>query len=128
MYTISKRRCARKLYNRDKEYVVRDNEVVIVDEFTGRLQPGRRWSDGLHQAIEAKEGVPVQKESRTFASVTYQNYFRMYEKIAGMTGTALTSQEEFYSVYKLDVIPVPTHAWHNAKTTTTLFSKMSAVR
>ncbi len=100
---------AKALYNRDKEYVVRDNEVVIVDEFTGRLQPGRRWSDGLHQAIEAKEGVPVQKESRTFASVTYQNYFRMYEKIAGMTGTALTSQEEFYSVYKLDVIPVPTH-------------------
>lgn len=100
---------ARALYARDKEYVVKDNEVVIVDEFTGRLQPGRRWSDGLHQAIEAKEGVTIQQESRTYASVTFQNYFRMYEKLAGMTGTALTSQEEFYSVYKLDVIPVPTH-------------------
>lgn len=100
---------ARALYKRDKEYVVKDGEAVIVDEFTGRLQPGRRWSDGLHQAIEAKEGVAVQKESRTYASITYQNYFRMYEKLAGMTGTALTSQEEFYSVYKLDVIPVPTH-------------------
>jgi preprotein translocase subunit SecA len=100
---------ARALYTRDKEYVVRDNEVVIVDEFTGRMQPGRRWSDGLHQAVEAKEGVAIQNESRTYASITFQNYFRMYEKLAGMTGTALTSQEEFYSVYKLDVIPVPTH-------------------
>ena len=100
---------AKALYTRDKEYVIRDGEVVIVDEFTGRLQPGRRWSDGLHQAIEAKEGVIIQKESRTYASITFQNYFRMYEKIAGMTGTALTSQEEFFSVYKLDVIPVPTH-------------------
>ncbi len=100
---------AKALYNRDKEYVVKDNEVVIVDEFTGRLQNGRRWSDGLHQAVEAKEGVTIQKESRTYASITYQNYFRMYEKLSGMTGTALTSQEEFYSVYKLDVIPVPTH-------------------
>lgn len=100
---------AKALYSRDKEYVVKGNEVVIVDEFTGRLQPGRRWSDGLHQAIEAKEGVTIQKESRTYASITYQNYFRMYEKLSGMTGTALTSQEEFYSVYKLDVIPVPTH-------------------
>ncbi len=100
---------AKALYNNDKEYVVRDNEVVIVDEFTGRLQPGRRWSDGLHQAVEAKEGVQIQRESRTYASVTYQNYFRMYDKLAGMTGTALTSQEEFYTVYKLEVIPVPTH-------------------
>ena len=100
---------AKALYMRDKEYVVKDNEVVIVDEFTGRLQPGRRWSDGLHQAVEAKEGVTIQKESRTYASITFQNYFRMYEKLSGMTGTALTSQEEFYSVYKLDVIPVPTH-------------------
>jgi len=100
---------AKALYDRDKEYVVRDNEVVIVDEYTGRMQPGRRWSDGLHQAIEAKEGVAIQRESRTYASVTYQNYFRMYEKLAGMTGTALTSQEEFYTVYKLEVIPVPTH-------------------
>jgi preprotein translocase subunit SecA len=100
---------AKALYTRDKEYVVRDNEVVIVDEFTGRMQPGRRWSDGLHQAIEAKEGVVIQQESRTYASITYQNYFRMYEKLSGMTGTALTSQEEFYTVYKLEVVPVPTH-------------------
>lgn len=100
---------AKALYTRDKEYVVRDGEAVIVDEFTGRLQPGRRWSDGLHQAIEAKEGIAIQKESRTYASITFQNYFRMYDKIAGMTGTALTSEEEFYSVYKLEVIPVPTH-------------------
>ncbi len=100
---------AKALYTRDKEYVVKDNEVIIVDEFTGRLQQGRRWSDGLHQAVEAKEGVAIQKESRTYASITFQNYFRMYGKLSGMTGTALTSQEEFYSVYKLDVIPVPTH-------------------
>ncbi len=100
---------AEALYHRDKEYVVRDGEVVIVDEFTGRLQPGRRWSDGLHQAVEAKEGVAVQQESKTFASITYQNYFRQYEKLAGMTGTALTSQEEFFTVYNLEVIPVPTH-------------------
>ncbi len=100
---------ASALYTRDKEYVVRDGEVVIVDEFTGRMQPGRRWSDGLHQAIEAKEGVSIQRESRTYASITYQNYFRMYEKLAGMTGTGLTSEEEFYTVYKLEVVPVPTH-------------------
>jgi preprotein translocase subunit SecA len=100
---------AKALYTRDKEYVVRDGEVVIVDEFTGRMQVGRRWSDGLHQAIEAKEGVAIQRESRTYASITYQNYFRMYEKLSGMTGTAMTSQEEFYTVYKLEVVPVPTH-------------------
>lgn len=100
---------AKAIFTRDKEYVVRDNEVMIVDEFTGRLQPGRRWSEGLHQAIEAKEGVPIQRESKTFASVTYQNYFRMYEKLAGMTGTALTSQEEFFTVYNLEVVPVPTN-------------------
>jgi preprotein translocase subunit SecA len=100
---------AKALYTKDKEYVVRDGEVVIVDEFTGRLQPGRRWSEGLHQAIEAKEGVSIQRESKTFASITYQNYFRMYDKLSGMTGTALTSQEEFYTVYNLEVIPVPTH-------------------
>ena len=100
---------AKALYTRDKEYVVRDGEVMIVDEFTGRMQPGRRWSDGLHQALEAKEGVAIQKESKTFASITYQNYFRMYDKLSGMTGTALTSQEEFYTVYKLEVVPVPTN-------------------
>lgn len=100
---------AKALYHNNKEYVVRDNEVVIVDEFTGRLQPGRRWSDGLHQAVESKEGVTIQKESKTYASITYQNYFRMYEKLSGMTGTALTSQEEFFTVYGLEVIPVPTN-------------------
>jgi preprotein translocase subunit SecA len=100
---------AKAIFTKDKEYVVRDGEVVIVDEFTGRLQPGRRWSDGLHQAVEAKEGVPIQQESKTFASITYQNYFRLYDKLAGMTGTALTSEEEFLTVYKLEVIPVPTN-------------------
>ncbi len=100
---------AEALFHRDRHYVVKNGEVIIVDEFTGRLQPGRRWSEGLHQAIEAKEGVPVQKESKTFASITFQNYFRMYEKLSGMTGTAVTSSEEFYKVYKLEVVAVPTH-------------------
>lgn len=100
---------AKALYKLDKDYVVREDEVVIVDPYTGRLQPGRRWSEGLHQAIEAKEGVSVQKESRTFASVTYQNYFRMYEKLAGMTGTATTSSEEFYKVYGLNTVAIPTN-------------------
>jgi preprotein translocase subunit SecA len=89
--------------------VVKDNAVVIVDEFTGRMQPGRRWSDGLHQAVEAKEGVKIEQESRTLASITFQNYFRFYEKLGGMTGTAETSAEEFYKVYALPVVPVPTH-------------------
>lgn len=100
---------AKSLFMRDKQYVVRDNEVIIVDEFTGRLQPGRRWSEGLHQAVEAKEGVRVQQESRTFASITYQNYFRMYEKLGGMTGTAKTNEEEFFKVYGLEVVEVPTN-------------------
>ncbi|MFW5853574.1 MAG: preprotein translocase subunit SecA [Patescibacteria group bacterium] len=100
---------AKALFTKDKEYVIRDGEVVIVDEFTGRLQPGRRWSEGLHQAIEAKEGVPIKKESRTFATVTLQNYFRLYRKLAGMTGTAMTSQEEFNKVYDLEVVAVPTN-------------------
>ena len=100
---------AKALYQKDKEYVVKDGQVIIVDEFTGRLQPGRRWGDGVHQAIEAKEGVLVQRESRTVASITYQNYFRMYERLSGMTGTANTSAEEFYSVYKLTVVSIPTH-------------------
>ncbi len=100
---------AKALFHNDKEYVVRDNEVVIVDAFTGRLQPGRRWSEGLHQAIEAKEGVRIKEESRTFASVTYQNYFRMYRSLSGMTGTALTSKEEFYKVYGLETYVIPTH-------------------
>lgn len=100
---------AHALYRKDKEYVVKNNEVVIVDEFTGRLQPGRRWSEGLHQAIEAKENVSIQKESRTFASITFQNYFRLYRKLAGMTGTALTSKEEFYKVYGLETYAIPTN-------------------
>jgi len=97
------------LFRRDKDYVVKDGEVIIVDEFTGRLMPGRRWSDGLHQAVEAKERVRVREESKTLATITFQNYFRMYEKLAGMTGTALTNAEEFDSVYKLDVIVIPTN-------------------
>ncbi|OHA13107.1 MAG: preprotein translocase subunit SecA [Candidatus Tagabacteria bacterium RIFCSPLOWO2_01_FULL_39_11] len=100
---------AQVLFHRDKDYVVKSGEVIIIDEFTGRVMPGRRWSDGLHQAIEAKEGMSVQKESRTVASITFQNYFRMYKKISGMTGTALSSAEEFYKVYNLDVVVVPTN-------------------
>lgn len=100
---------AKALFEKDKDYVVKDGEVIIVDEFTGRLQPGRRWSEGLHQAIESKEGVKIQKESRTFASITFQNYFRMYEKLSGMTGTAMTSSEEFYKVYGLETVSIPTH-------------------
>ncbi|MBI3572141.1 preprotein translocase subunit SecA [Candidatus Kaiserbacteria bacterium] len=100
---------AQALFSKDKEYVVRNGEIVIVDEFTGRLQPGRRWSEGLHQAIEAKEGVAINAETRTYATVTFQNLFRMYEKLAGMTGTALSSEEEFFTVYGLEVVVVPTH-------------------
>ena len=100
---------AKALFERDKDYVVKDGEVVIVDEFTGRLQPGRRWSEGLHQAVEAKEGVKVQRESRTVASITFQNYFRLYDKLSGMTGTARTSAEEFFRVYKLEVVSVPSN-------------------
>ncbi|OGZ47743.1 MAG: preprotein translocase subunit SecA [Candidatus Ryanbacteria bacterium RIFCSPHIGHO2_02_FULL_45_17b] len=100
---------AHALFARDRDYVVKDGEVIIVDEFTGRLMPGRRWSEGLHQAVEAKEGVAVQRESRTLASITFQNYFRLYKKIAGMTGTAQTSAEEFHKVYNLDVTTIPTN-------------------
>ncbi len=98
---------AKALFIRDREYVVREGSVIIVDEFTGRMQPGRRWSEGLHQAVEAKEGVRVQQESRTMASITFQNYFKLYGKLSGMTGTASTSGEEFLKIYGLDVIPVP---------------------
>ena len=112
---------AKALYHKDKEYVVKparpndsghsggDDEVIIVDAFTGRLQPGRRWSEGLHQAIEAKENVHIKEESRTFASITFQNYFRMYKKLSGMTGTAVTSKEEFYKVYGLETFVIPTN-------------------
>jgi preprotein translocase subunit SecA len=100
---------AREFFHRDKEYMVKDGEVIIVDQFTGRLMLGRRYSEGLHQAIEAKEGVKVKEESRTFATITIQNYFRMYQKLSGMTGTAATEDEEFARIYKLDVIVIPTH-------------------
>ncbi len=100
---------ANVLFKRDKDYVIKNGEVIIVDEFTGRLMPGRRWSEGLHQAVEAKEGVAIQRESRTMATITFQNYFRMYKKLAGMTGTAATSSEEFHKVYNLDVVVVPTN-------------------
>ncbi len=100
---------AQSLYHRDQHYVVRDGEVVIVDEFTGRMMPGRRWSDGLHQAVEAKEGVAIQKENQTLASITFQNYFRMYEKLSGMTGTADTEAYEFNQIYGLETIVIPTH-------------------
>ena len=100
---------AHAIYKRDVDYIVREGEVIIVDEFTGRLMPGRRYSHGLHQAIEAKEGVEVQRESRTLATITFQNYFRLFTKLAGMTGTAKTEEEEFESIYKLRVITIPTH-------------------
>ncbi|MEN3013158.1 MAG: preprotein translocase subunit SecA [Endomicrobiia bacterium] len=100
---------AHKLFHRDVHYVVKDGEIIIVDEFTGRLMPGRRWSDGLHQAIEAKENLPIREENQTLATITFQNLFRMYKKLAGMTGTALTSADEFWGVYKLDVVVIPTH-------------------
>jgi preprotein translocase subunit SecA len=100
---------AHALYKRDRDYIVKEGEIIIVDEFTGRQMPGRRWSEGLHQAIEAKEGLRVQRESVTLATITFQNYFRLYEKLSGMTGTALTEQEEFYKIYGLEVVSVPTH-------------------
>ncbi|MEK7572267.1 MAG: preprotein translocase subunit SecA [Patescibacteria group bacterium] len=101
---------AQAIFERDKDYVVKEGEIIIVDPFTGRLQPGRRWSEGIHQAIEAKEGVKIEKESRSSGSITFQNYFRFYKKLSGMTGTALTSAEEFLKVYGLDVIVIPTNA------------------
>jgi preprotein translocase subunit SecA len=100
---------ARTLYLRDKDYIIKDNQVIIVDEFTGRIMIGRRWSDGLHQAVEAKEQVPIQQESKTLATISFQNYFRMYEHLSGMTGTAATEAEEFKKIYKLEVVVVPTH-------------------
>jgi preprotein translocase subunit SecA len=100
---------AQAIFEKDRDYVVKEGEVIIVDPFTGRLQPGRRWSEGIHQAIEAKEGVKIEKETRSSGSITFQNYFRFYKKLAGMTGTALTSAEEFLKVYGLDVIVIPTN-------------------
>ena len=100
---------ANVLFKKDKDYVVKDGEIIIVDEFTGRLMPGRRYSEGLHQAIEAKEGVQVQKESQTMATITFQNLFRLYNKLSGMTGTAATEAEEFHKIYNLDTIVIPTN-------------------
>ncbi|MFL5649175.1 MAG: preprotein translocase subunit SecA [Chloroflexota bacterium] len=100
---------AHALYKRDRDYIVKDGEIVIVDEFTGRQMPGRRWSEGLHQAVEAKEGLRVQRESVTLATITFQNYFRLYDKLSGMTGTAMTEAEELFKIYKLEVVAIPTH-------------------
>jgi preprotein translocase subunit SecA len=100
---------AHALYKRDRDYIVKEGEIIIVDEFTGRQMPGRRWSEGLHQAIEAKEGLRVQRESVTLATITFQNYFRLYDKLAGMTGTAMTEAEEFHKIYGLEVVAIPTH-------------------
>jgi preprotein translocase subunit SecA len=100
---------AHSLYKRDVEYVVKDGEVIIVDTFTGRLMPGRRWSDGLHQSIEAKEGVKIRKEDQTLATITFQNYFRLYQKLSGMTGTAETEAAEFDKIYKLEIVVIPTN-------------------
>ena len=109
MHTLNACLRAHHLFNKDVDYIVNDGEVVIVDEFTGRTMPGRRWSDGLHQAIEAKEGVPIQRENQTLASITFQNYFRLYDKLSGMTGTADTEAYEFQSIYGLEVVVIPTN-------------------
>ncbi|MGH9297660.1 MAG: preprotein translocase subunit SecA, partial [Acidimicrobiales bacterium] len=109
VHQVQKSLEAKELYQRDKDYLVADGEVKIVDEFTGRIMEGRRWSDGLHQAVEAKERVRIQDENHTWATVTLQNYFRMYEKLAGMTGTAETEAAEFASTYNLHVVPIPTN-------------------
>ena len=100
---------ANLLFQRDKDYIVKDGKVQIIDEFTGRILGGRRFSDGLHQAIEAKENVSIQEENQTLASITYQNYFRLYKKLSGMTGTAITESEEFFDIYKLNVVSIPTN-------------------
>src|SRR3546814_8786493 len=97
------------MFKRDTDYIVKDDKVVIIDEFTGRMMDGRRWSDGLHQAVEAKEGVKIEPENQTLASITFQNYFRLYPKLSGMTGTALTEAPEFYDIYKMNVVRSEEH-------------------
>ena len=109
MHHINQALKANLLFNRDTDYIVKDGKVQIIDEFTGRVLEGRRFSDGLHQAIEAKENVKVEEENQTLASITYQNYFRLYKKLSGMTGTAMTEAEEFYDIYKLPVVSIPTN-------------------
>src|SRR5690606_34152449 len=97
------------MFRRDIDYIVKDNKVIIIDEFTGRMMDGRRWSDGLHQAVEAKEGAQIEPENQTLASITFQNYFRMYPKLSGMTGTAATEAAEFFDIYKMNVVTIPTN-------------------
>ena len=106
---------AHTLFTRDVDYIVRQDKVVIIDEFTGRMMEGRRYSDGLHQALEAKEHVTVQAENQTLASITFQNYFRLYPKLAGMTGTAMTEADEFAEIYKLEVVEIPTNVRGRAR-------------
>lgn len=119
---------ARTLFHKDKDYVVKDGEIIIVDEFTGRLMQGRRWSEGLHQAIEAKEGVNIERESQTLATISFQNYFRLYEKLGGMTGTAATEAEEFFKIYKLDVVTIPTNKPTVRKDTTDVVYKTAKAK
>ena len=109
MHHVNQALRAHKLFARDTDYIVKDDKVIIIDEFTGRMMEGRRYSEGLHQALEAKEGVTIQNENQTLASITFQNYFRLYPKLAGMTGTAMTEAAEFSDIYKLDVIEIPTN-------------------
>src|SRR5437879_10998622 len=108
LHAVNQALRAHTLYKRDIDYVVNNGEVIIVDEFTGRQMPGRRWSDGLHQAVEAKESVKIERENQTLATITFQNYFRMHKKLAGMTGTAETEAAEFGKLYNLDVVVIPT--------------------
>jgi preprotein translocase subunit SecA len=110
---------AHKLFTRDVDYLIKNGKVIIVDEFTGRMMEGRRYSGGLHQALEAKEGVTIQPENQTLASITFQNYFRLYKKLAGMTGTAMTEAAEFAEIYRLEVVEIPTHRPMFASTRTT---------
>ncbi|MBR6401958.1 MAG: preprotein translocase subunit SecA, partial [Eubacterium sp.] len=109
LYHIQQALKANYIFKKDNDYVVNDGEVIIVDEFTGRLMIGRRYSDGLHQAIEAKEGVKIRNENKTYATITFQNYFRLYKKLSGMTGTAKSEEEEFRAIYGLDVLEIPTN-------------------
>ena len=109
MHYLTQSLRAHYLFESDQEYIIKDGKIIIVDEFTGRLMPGRRWSDGLHQAIEAKENLKIQEESQTLATITLQNYFRMYKKLSGMTGTAYTEANEFKHIYKLDTVVIPTN-------------------
>jgi len=115
---------AKEFFERDVDYVIKDGQVIIVDEFTGRLMPGRRWSDGLHQAVESKEGLKIERENQTLATITFQNYFRMYEKLAGMTGTAFTEANEFKSIYQLDVVVLPTNQPLVRRITPIVFTKL----